>query len=323
MQVRKILPLELEVFQTFGDNVRVPPFIDVASKSEEGFALLRKLPSLGLAIVGTRYPQRRSVELLEKTMQELRGTGLIIISGFARGIDSRAHELALEYGLKTIAILGCGIEVDYPQENRHLRHKILDAGGLLISEVESNCQPFKGNFVERNRLIAGFSSAVWVVEGAGVSGTLSTATWAMKAERDLYATSCFPNDPFYEGNQKLLSQKDTDRYPIARAFFAAHSFGETWNGLALPIDQKKKKKGVDIFEEAANKLVIEPKTRIQKWVVELKAEFGECQVQSLMNLAHSKGITLGSFYREYEQELKEGYIRESPLGRVELGLISQ
>ena len=128
--------------------------------------LFSSLPENGLAIVGTRFPQRKSFDLLEKTMEELKGSGLVIVSGFARGIDSRAHELAIEYGLKTIAILGCGLNIDYPRENHILRKKILAHGGLIISPFETGLPPIPRNFLSRNQLIAYFSKAVWVVEAA-------------------------------------------------------------------------------------------------------------------------------------------------------------
>lgn len=201
--------------------------------------LLKSLPDSGFAIVGTRYPQRKSFEFLEKTIHDLRDTGLIIVSGFARGIDSRAHELAVDSGLKTLAILGCGLNIDYPRENRHLRKKILDHGGWILSPFEADAPALPHHFLNRNQLIAHFSKAVWVVEAASISGSLNTANHAFHLNRDLYATPCFPDDTFYEGNQKLLSQKETDKYPIADPFFGVHSLLKTWERLSLPEKRKK------------------------------------------------------------------------------------
>ena len=279
-------------------------FLDFETNMESN-ALLDTLPDRGLAIVGTRYPQRKSFDLLEKTMESLRGSGLVIVSGFARGIDSRAHELALEYGLKTIAILGCGLNNDYPRENRDLRKRILEDGGMMISPFERNFEPLPRNFLSRNQLIAFFSQAVWVVEAAAISGTLNTARHASELNRDLYATPSFPGDPFFEGNQKLLSQQFCEKYPVADLFFGVHSLAKTW-GQFLEVKTSGKK--------------IDRKniTRIQKWILTLEYEHGECKIQSLMNHAISQGLSPGQFCLEYENELTLGKFTEDLLGRVDL-----
>jgi DNA protecting protein DprA len=267
--------------------------------------LLNDLPALGFAVIGTRTPQRRSFELLEQVIADLKGTRLIVISGLARGIDSRAHELAIEHGLKTIAVLGNGLSVDYPPENRPLRNKIIASGGLVISQFEREMQPIRRNFVNRNQLIAGFSKAVWVVEAAAISGTLNTATHAAKFNRDLYATPCFPGDPFFQGNEKLLSEKDTDRYPVAKPLFSVESLSPTWADLARARDPQ-------------TEFGFVPKSEIQKWVAEIKAQHGECLVQVLMNHAYTQGLTLGKFYLRYEKEMEAGLITQDLDGRVHL-----
>ena len=305
MTITRFSTNPLPVFKTF-ELDRPIDFLDVQSSNGD-CSLLDRLPESGLAIVGTRYPQRRSMELLEKTIYELRNSDKIIISGLARGIDSHAHELALDFGLKTIAILGCGIDIDYPRENVHLRNRILDHGGLVLSHFERDYQPIPRNFLLRNRLIAGLAKAVWVVEAAAISGTLNTAKWASDYHRDLYATSCFPGDHFYQGNEKLLSQRMTNRYPVADPFFSALSLGKSWPELAS-------------LGQASFTFV--PKSEIQKWVLELKTNYGECQVQSLMNYASTQGLTLGKFYLQYEKELSQGLITEDQEGRVDLGLAS-
>ena len=238
-------------------------------------------------------------------MEELRGSGLVIVSGFARGIDSRAHELALEHGLKTIAILGCGLNIDYPRENRTLRDKILEQGGIIISPFETRLDPIPRNFLSRNRLIAYFSKAVWVVEAAAISGTLNTANHASELNRDLYATPSFPNDVFFEGNQKLLSQISPDKYPLAHPFFNASSLGSTWEKLGSIKAGVKKTNRKNV-------------TKIQKWVLDIQFEQGECRIQNLMNFAGTQGLSPGQFYFEYEKELSSGKITEDLLGLVDL-----
>ena len=285
----------------------LPKSLDIES-FDGNLSLLERLPEDGLAVIGTRTPQRRSMLFLEKVFQELKHSNLIIISGLARGIDSKAHELAIENGLKTIAILGSGINLTYPAENRILRRKIVESGGLVISQFERDTQPIKYNFVNRNQLIAGLSKATWVVEAAAISGTLNTTSHASKFSRDIYATSAFPGDTFFEGNEKLLSERRPDRYPKAEPVFGADSFSSLWPILARDGQS-------NLFSQLAS---IEPSTDIQRWVLEIKSEFGRCPVQSLMNRASARGLTLGKFYLEYEKELESGLLIQDADGCVHL-----
>jgi DNA processing protein len=287
-------------FQKFGFN-----FLEIETQ-DEGGKLLNDLPEKGFAVIGTRYPQKKSLDFMQKTFSQLKNSNLVIVSGFAKGIDTWAHELAIENGLKTIAILGCGLNIDYPRENWALRKKILDHGGMIISPFESNQHPTPRSFLWRNELIPYFSKAVWVVEAAAISGTLNTAKHTSAQNRDLYATPCFPNDPMFEGNQKLLSQKQTEKYAVADSFYGAESLCKTWGSLQFKNDQKKKIDRKNL-------------TRIQKWILDLKFDYGVCRVQNLMNHARTQGLTLGEFYFEYQKEVDEGKINEDLLGTVELG----
>lgn len=304
MKLLRVPSHQLSAFKTF-DRYRTPEYLDIQSKDGD-LSWLDELPACGLAVVGTRHPQKRSIELVEKTITELKHTRLIVISGFARGIDSFAHEAAIQNGLRTVAFLGCGIHQTYPKENQVLRRKIIEAGGAMISQFGEDDPPLARNFHNRNGLIAGFAKATWVVEAAAVSGTLNTATWAQRFNRDLYATSCFPSDHFYQGNVKLLSEKETNKYPVARSFFHAGSLAATWSDL-----------GEAGFVQTCLPFQQEAKTEIQRWVLALKDECGECSVQNLMNYASKQGYTLGRFYLQYEKELEAGYLRQDSSGRVD------
>jgi DNA protecting protein DprA len=207
--------------------VEEPPEALYVQGSAEGIELLAKLPENGLAVVGTRRPQPRAEAFVRRVLLDLRGSGLIIVSGLAMGIDARAHEAALEAGLPTVAFLGCGLGLQYPLENLELRQKILRAGGLLVSEYAPQEVAYPGNFLRRNRLIAGLSKATWVVQAPIQSGALNTAMWAQKHGRTLYATPCFPGDPSFAGNERLFDQREK-----VRAVWNAVSFGETWLDLS-------------------------------------------------------------------------------------------
>src|SRR6185437_11523212 len=197
-------------------------------------ALLDRLPEHGLAVVGTRHPQPRAEYLVKRSIADLKGSELIILSGLALGIDSFAHEAALEAGLPTLAFLGCGLGIQYPPENSDLRARILKSGGLVISEYEMNQEARPHHFLNRNRLISGFGRATWIVQAPTRSGALNTAKWARDEHRDCYATPSFPNDPAFAGNCKLLDDG------CAYVFWGAHSLGQTWLGLSTVGRRKKR-----------------------------------------------------------------------------------
>ena len=209
-------------------NIPDPPARLFAQGQPKALDLLMQLPERGLAIVGTRHPQLRTEKLVKSTVLELREKNLIILSGFAIGIDRVAHESALQAKLPTIGILGTPLTSSYPVENQQLRQEILKSGGLLITEFEASTTTHSWHFPRRNRLIAGWSQATWVAEAGQRSGALSTLQWCLKtAGRRCYVTPCFPSEIQYAGNQKWLSAE-----PRVETFWGTHSLGSTWLELA-------------------------------------------------------------------------------------------
>lgn len=203
-----------------------PPKTLYAQGSLKALELLKKLPERGLAVVGTRNPQPRSIDLVQKNIQALAQSNLIIVSGLARGIDSKAHEAALKVQLPTIAILGSGHDFTYPPEGITLRNMILKQDGLILSEFSPKTPPLRHHFLQRNRLIAGWSNATWVVEAGKQSGALNTARWAREFHKTCFAVPCYPGDPAFFGNQTLL---DRDH---ALCWWGTHSLGSVWLELA-------------------------------------------------------------------------------------------
>ncbi len=138
-------------------------------------------------IVGTRKPTTYGSTIARKFGRELAQAGFVIVSGMALGIDSEAHRGALEAGGKTIAVLGCGVNVVYPPANQKLYDDILASEGLIVSEFPPDRTVMKGLFVSRNRIIAALSRATMVVEGLKNSGSLVTARCALDLGKDVFA----------------------------------------------------------------------------------------------------------------------------------------
>ncbi len=144
------------------------------------------LNSVCLGVVGTRHPTTYGVAATERLSADLARAGLTIVSGMARGVDTAAHRACLGAGGNTIAVLGCGADVVYPSENRKLAAEIA-ARGLIISEFPMESTAFPQNFPIRNRIIAGLSAGLLVVEGAQYSGSGITAKLALDQGRELFA----------------------------------------------------------------------------------------------------------------------------------------
>jgi DNA processing protein len=144
------------------------------------------LTSLAVAVVGTRRPTPYGLAVAERLAGDLAHAGLTITSGMARGVDTAAHKGALAAGGDTVAVLGCGVDVVYPAENRKLAAD-LAVKGLIVSEFPMGATAFPQNFPIRNRIISGISLGVLVVEGAQYSGSAITAKLAMDQGREVFA----------------------------------------------------------------------------------------------------------------------------------------
>jgi len=159
--------------------------------------------ALAIAIVGSRRATPFGLELAERLAGDLAARGITVVSGLARGIDSAAHRGALEAGGRTIAVLGCGVDVVYPPENRRLAARIAERGALL-SQFAPGAPALAHHFPVRNRIIAGLALGVVVVEAAEQSGTLITAGHAGDLGREVMAMPGRAGAPTSRGTHRLI-----------------------------------------------------------------------------------------------------------------------
>jgi DNA processing protein len=158
-----------------------------------------------VAIVGTRRPSAYGLDVAGGLGEALGEAGVVVISGLARGIDRAAHAGALRRGGKTVAVLGCGVDIVYPREHRTLMEAMLSRGGV-VSEAPMGVRPERQRFPLRNRLISGMAQAVVVVEGAVDSGSLITARHARDQQREVYAVPGSVFAPESRGPHHLLTE---------------------------------------------------------------------------------------------------------------------
>jgi len=158
-----------------------------------------------VGIVGSRTPSEYGKSITQKLARDLVKNGLTVISGFARGVDTIAHKTALDNNGKTIAVLGNGLNVIYPPENKVLLDGF-SKNGLMISEYPFDTKPDAANFPKRNRIISGLSIGVLVTEAAAKSGALLTAMYALDQNREIFAVPGPVNSPRSEGTNNLIKQ---------------------------------------------------------------------------------------------------------------------
>ena len=189
-----------------------------------------------LCIVGSRRFTSYGREVCEKIISGLKGYPIIIVSGFAMGIDTIAHKKAMQVGLKTIVFPGSGLssKVVYPKTNLRLMDEVVKNGGCLISEFEPDFVATQWGFPMRNRLMAGISKAVLIIEAEEKSGTLITARLTTEYNRDLLVVPGSIFSPNSKGTNRLLHQGAT---PVTCAEEVLEALG-----FEKPKDEEKQKR---------------------------------------------------------------------------------
>lgn len=161
------------------------------------------------SIVGTRRPTPYGLDFCNKLIEDLSGyfNNLLIISGLAYGIDTASHKKALDKSLPTVAVVAHGLNMIYPAANRNLAKEIIKKGGAIISEYPFGVQPFKPNFLARNRIVAALSDVTIVIESAIKGGAMSTANFAFSYSRDVMALPGRISDELSGGCNLLIRKQ--------------------------------------------------------------------------------------------------------------------
>ena len=162
--------------------------------------------TLNIAMVGSRKPTRYGISCAKSISKQLSNLGINIISGLAIGIDSFSHIGCMEGEGKTVAVLGSSVDNPLPKQNIPLANKILDNGGLILSEYNVNSAVIPSNFVNRNRIISGLSQGVIVVEAARKSGALITVEFALDQGRNVFAIPGNINSEMSKGCNKIIKE---------------------------------------------------------------------------------------------------------------------
>lgn len=205
----------------------------------------------GLGVVGSRKTTHYGRHVTEKLVPELVHKGWVIVSGLALGIDAISHESTLQAGGKTVAVLGSGIDVIYPKNNRHLYERIKEQG-LLLSEYPPGTPAIPAYFPQRNRIISGLSHGIIVVEAAKKSGSLITAHLALEQGRDVFAIPGSIFDFQSVGTNLLIQQG-------AKLVTNALDIVDEFPHVSLPLPQEKKDHGLNegIMVEDIEKEILE------------------------------------------------------------------
>ena len=200
---------ELGLRLTLFEDDDYPPLLREIHTPPFGLYVRGELPqknSNAIAIVGTRRATPEGKDIAKSFAKELSFCGFVIVSGLAFGIDAAAHTGALDEKGVCIAVLANGLDSVYPHTNKNLAEKILGSGGGIISEYPIGSPPFGYRFIERNRIISGFSKGTLVIEVPDNSGSLATARFALEQNRDVFVTPGPINHPNFFGSHSLIRQ---------------------------------------------------------------------------------------------------------------------
>src|SRR5438105_4094856 len=209
------LPAELNRIRDFGATVitqESPPYprslreIHAPPIVLYVWGELQERDNHAIGIIGARRTTHYGMESAKKLAYQIAYSGLTVVSGLARGIDTAAHQGAVAAKGRTIAVIGSGLSRLYPPENRALAEKIRNGNGAIVSEFSMEIEPDRQTFPMRNRIISGWSHGILIVEAGLNSGALITASQALEQGRSVYAVPGHINAPSAFGSNRLIQQ---------------------------------------------------------------------------------------------------------------------
>lgn len=203
----QVIPITSSAYPALlGEIHQPPPLLYVKGA-------LSALTGKTIAVVGTRQMSEYGRQVTEKLVGEMASAGVVVISGLAAGIDTAAHWATLRHQLTTVAVLGNGLDITYPASNKKLSADIVKSAGTLVTEYPLGTQPTKATFPQRNRIVAGLSHGVVVVEGDLKSGAMITARLALEEGRTVFAV---PGNILASGSQGTFRLLQHGATPVSQ-----------------------------------------------------------------------------------------------------------
>ncbi|MDE6035366.1 MAG: DNA-processing protein DprA [Ruminococcus sp.] len=260
-----------------------------------------------ITCIGTRRPGEYTKKVISVICSGLVENNFTIISGFAVGCDINAHLSAVRSGGKTICILGCGVDVNYPAPNYRYRREIIGNGGAFVSEFPPDTSPYAKNFPQRNRILSALSRATIVFEAGMKSGSLSTAGLVRGQNRKLF---CIPpadiTDSRYAGNIYLLRN---DALPVYSVNDVLRFYGQTGN-VILPTPETKPATKPEIKSENHEKINNTPLLQLTPVQQKILSVFDGKDTVHMDNIIDSLDMDISEIITEIMELIISGIIEE-------------
>jgi DNA processing protein len=274
-----IITIEDELYPTGLKNIYDPPIVIYMKgrlvKDEKA-----------IAVVGSRNATSYGLNMAKSLSYYMAGYGITVISGMARGVDSYAHKGAINAGGRTIAVLGCGLDIVYPPENKSLMEKIAHSGAVL-SEYLPGVQPMPYNFPARNRIISGISMGVVIVEAGKRSGSLITADFALEQGREVFAVPGNAGSLYSVGTNRLIKEGAKMVTEVEDIFEELGIFADLKNKEAFGLN-KSRLQGLSSSElKIVECISLEP---LHVDTILQKSGLGAQEVNSILIMLELKGI---------------------------------
>lgn len=247
-----------------------------------------------LAVVGPRKMTRYGAEITDILVSQIASVGITIVSGFMYGIDACAHKAAVNSGGRTVAVMPCGIERVHPAYQERLYREIIENNGLIISEYEGNYPPMLWTYPRRNRIVAGLSRAVMVVEAGPKSGSLITARLAKKYQRKVFVVAGQINNTLFKGVKQLIkdgAEVVTEANDVLKYYGAERSEQEDSFSVSVPDAELTGVEALIVKELSVESLEID--------VLSRRLEISAAELGTTISLMELRGILTAAAGKYY------------------------